>query len=350
MARTKIKGKKNSIPNQVKHRANYPLEETTNLVYVSTGSTLLNLGLSDIQNCGFAMGKIANIIGDQSSGKSLLSLSILAEATHNSCFDKYNLIYDDVEAALAFNISKLFGRKLASRMNTNIVSDTIEDFKVNILKQKGPFIYVLDSLDALSSRDEQSRTEKEQRGKKAGGSYKMEKALIFGETLRQTVRKLKENNSFLIIISQTRDNINPMSFAKKRRSGGRALYFYSTYELWTAVAGRVVKKNHTIGVKTRVRITKNKTIGKQREIEFPILYEYGIDDLGSLVDWLVEKGIWSSPRRKIKAPNLKLEYEREKLIRKIEEKRLEGKVRKEAQKTWLKIENSLKLNRKRKYK
>lgn len=318
---------------------------------LSTGSTLLNLAVSDRAGGGYGLGKIVNAIGDSSSGKSMLAMTALAEASIRKRFDNYRLIYDDVEAAMEFNLRRLFGPRLCDRIrppkgtwDEPIVSESIEDFQATIhrLLDKGkPFIYVLDSLDALDSDDDADRLrdnlKARAKGKEAKGSYGMAKPKLMSQMLRQIVRKIKHTDSLLIVISQTRDNINPMSFSPKTRSGGKALEFYSSHIFWTAVKGSFKKSREKIGILCRIRSTKSKLNGKVREVTVPIYSDYGVDDIGSCVYYLLEQKVWKGKR--------------EKLIRTVEEGGRDGlvKLHKAVAKTWCKHEDSLKLNRRSRY-
>lgn len=330
-----------------------------------TGSTMLNLGCSDLCNGGYGTGKMVNLIGDSSSGKTLLALSMLAEMAYDKDFDEYELYYDDVESANEFDLGKMFGKKAAGRiLSPNInedgtpkSSDTIQSFHSNIMKHLDkPFIWVLDSFDALSSDEEYDRTEKalkaheEGKSKELPGSYKMEKAKLLGETLRMIIRKLKHTKSLLLIISQTRDNIDPKSFIKKTRSGGNALRFYATHEIWLAVKEKIESRRRVIGVLIKAKVTKNKFTGKLREIEFPIYYDYGVDDIGACIDFMVKEKFWEQKKLTIIAPDLDIEGTRQTLVQQIEEGNLERKLKRCVQKAWQEIEDSLKLNRKSKFK
>jgi recombination protein RecA len=319
---------------------------------VSTGSTLLNLALSDTTDGGFSLGRIVNVIGDSSSGKTMLALTTLAESAR-LIKPKYN----DVEAACSFDLGRLFGMSLAEALETEDPhSDTIEDFQEDIhkwIKEEAPFIYVLDSLDALTSEEDAKKLgeklEARAKGQKAKGTYSMAKPKLMSEILRQINKGLDDAGSLLIVVSQTRDNINPMSFVKKYRSGGKALEFYCSHVLWMAIEGKIKKKGQIIGVNTKVKVTKNKLTGKVREVEFPIYYDLGIDDVGSCVDWLIKNGFWKKKGQKISTKKFG-ELTREKLIKTIEDKNLEPRLRKLVGHSWLKVEESLKLNRKRRYK
>lgn len=374
-----------SLQSQIVNRARRPAvvpekQHFNPAEFVSSGSTLLNLALTDHPDCGWQKGKMANVIGDSSSGKTFLTLTTFAEASIDPKFDDFRLIMDDAEHANEFNLKKLFGSKVEKRIEPaarlksgeDNPSELIEDFHGNLrnaLKEGIPFIYILDSMDALDSEADQKKIEelhtarakkqeaiedgKELKGKDPAGSYGMAKAKKNSEILRDVTGKLEKSDSILLIISQTRDDINPATFTTKTRSGGRALKFYATHELWTASGGSLTSRDRVIGVKCKVKISKNKITGKVREVEFPIFYDYGIDDLGSMVDFLVTEKAWKKADGGQKIdPQGGLGLvaaTRAKLISDIENKGLINKLKFIVAEEWKAIEDSLKLDRRPKY-
>lgn len=316
-------------------------------LHIPTGSTLLNLALSNDINGGYRTGRLANLIGDSQSGKTLEALSMFAECARIRAFDKYRFIYDEPEAANGFDIQGLFGKEVARRLEDDYHSEDVGQFKENILSiltDKKPFIYVLDSVDSLDGVD----------GKDDG--YGTSKAKMFSRTLGRICRKLKKTQSFLLLISQTRDNISA-TFNKKTRSGGRALKFYASYEMWLAVIKAIKgKDNIIIGSQAAVKVSKNKTTGNVRTVSMPIYSGYGVDDIGSCLDYLIEHGRgWRCVKKKgekskcIHSP-LFPSMPRSKLIRYIEDstENLEA-LREAVGELWAEVENGLKLDRKPKY-
>lgn len=361
-----------NLVRQVEKRAEKEIHEepetyTTNDL-IPTGSTLLNLALSDNPYGGWRKGRMVNVIGDSSAGKSFMALTTFAEANTLKRLDDYQFIYDDAEHANSFNMNKLFGASTAKRIkapayteeNEPINSTLVEDFHDYIdrlLKKKEHFIYILDSFDSISTEAEEDKTEEmleaRRKGKETKGSYGMTKAKKASDILRNICGKLEKTEAVLNIISQTRDNIDPMSFSKKTRSGGKALKFYATHELWLAGAGAIKKKDRVIGTKCAIKVSKNKLTGKVREVEFPIYYDYGIDNLGSCIDFMIKEKFWKG------GGNSKIEFggtwdisacTKEKLISLIEENSWERKLAKVVGEAWYEIEESLKLGRKSKYK
>lgn len=326
---------------------------TVDPILIGSGSTLFNLACSDKLEGAFCVGKIVNIIGDPSSGKTLMALSIFAEVSSSNDLQNYQLVYDDAECANEFDVEQLFGEKTAKRIKT-ISSNTIQDFYVNVKKfldKKKPFIYILDSLDALTSDEELEHMKSIQNahiaGKTPKGTYDLSKQKFISKILRDIVHSIKDTQSLLVIISQTRDNISPISFEPKIRSGGKALRFYCSHEIWLAVKQKIKKSNLTIGVRIKAKITKNKLTGKLREVEFPILYDYGIDDLRSCIEYLVENNVWKESKGIITEGIYKGTIS--KVIKMIETENQEKQIQSLVQDTWMKIEESIRTNRKPKY-
>jgi recombination protein RecA len=336
--------------------------------FVPSGSTLLNLACSDSIEGAFALGGLVNIIGDSQAGKSLLALSILAECCSNPIFKDYKLIYDDVEEANSFDMENLFGNKLVDRLEAPlyvddlpVYSNTIQDFHMHInrlVKEGAPFIYILDSFDALTSDEEishvEGRLDAREKGKEAKGSYGMDKPKAMSQMLRMVKGSVKRTKSFVGIISQTRDDINPMTFTKKTRSGGNALRFYSWHEMWLAISGKIKgKRDIPIGVNTKIKVSKNKITGKLREVEFPIYYSLGISDTESCINWLVEYKFWGKSGAYI-APQdwetlSKDKFYLRDLIKEIEDNNLEKSLANHVGMKWKEVEDELKLERKKRY-
>ena len=334
---------------------------------ISTGNTLLNLALSDTIDSGYNAGKMVNLIGDSSSGKTILALTMLAEANNNPKFKGYDLIFDDVESALEIDIESLFGESLANRIIFK-KSNTIEDYYGAIYNQivSGvSFIWVLDSFDALTSRDEQRRAaefgkqESKRDGdedvlddvEKAKGSWKTEKPKMASEIFRVITGEIKKTDSFVMIISQTRDNLGfGAMFSPKTRSGGKALKFYATHEIWLATGKSHKKMNRSIGADCMVKVSKNKLTGKRRDVYFPIYYDYGVDSIESCINFLIDEGYWKKIKGKISCEFSEQSLSIEELIKLIETTKLESKLNKIVGEIWNNIEEKIKLNREPKYK
>lgn len=270
--------------------------------YLSTSVPLLDYYLSDTYPGGFKMGKIANIIGDSSSGKSLLVLTMLAEAANNPQFEDYELIYDDAEVALEFDIEKMFGKNLMHRMRKpkspkkgdGGQSESVEELYQNLLswlEKPKPIIYIVDSLDSIKTKEDDVRACAFRDKGAADGSYSMGKPKLMSEMLRVLTNKVAKNNSFVGIVSQVRDKIGVTFGPKKTRTGGRALEFYCSYVLWLnhikELTAPIKGLNVSIGNETQIKIKKNKGTGKRRDAIIDIYYDYGIDGMRPALDFLI---------------------------------------------------------------
>lgn len=335
--------------------------------YFPSGSTLLNLALSETPNSGWAKGTIANVVGDKHTGKSILQMTALAEMAHTDRFPQYRLIYDDAEAAVMFDMRKLFG-DLADRIEPPLdpdkhdfpYSDTVESLQANVyqaLDAGRPFVYVLDSLDGLTAKDEVTRVHKAAelhlKGKSPDkGSYGTERARKVGELIRVFARDLQKTESLMIIVSQVRQNLDPVSWTKYRRNGGKALDHHCSHIVWLAPGKRITKqvskRERQIGVRTSFKVDKNRSTGKLRSGEFLIYAEYGVDDIGSMVDWMADEGFWRKDRAgKIDTGaflNLG-EVTRDRIIQIIEEERLANDLQEHVLEAWMQIEKSMSLGR-----
>jgi RecA/RadA recombinase len=247
--------------------------------YLGSGSTLLNLACSDQVRGAFITGNYYFFVGDSASGKTFFALTCLAEASVNKEFDDYRFIYDNSEGGALMDIKKFFGSRVAERLEPPQLteedepecSSTIEEFYFNVddaIKEGKPFIYILDSMDCLSSKDEADKfvdtKTAHRKGNQTAGSYGDGKAKKNSANLRRLMAPLRKSNSILIIINQTRDNLG-FGFEKKTRSGGHALRFYACVEIWSSVKEKISKtvkgKKRQLGVRCKLNIKKNRITG-----------------------------------------------------------------------------------------
>ena len=343
---------------------------------IPTGSTLFNLSLSDNYEGGYGIGKFSNLIGDSHAGKSLIALTMLAQCSYLKRFKDFDLIYDDVECANEFDISYLFGQKAEDRIILDIISDSTEDFYGNIyrkIKKGKPFIYILDTFDSISSEEDRERAEQFAAKKKVSGTYGTSKPKLASELFRTIKSDIKKVEGFLLVVSQTRDNLGfGAKFQPKSRSGGKALRFYSCHETWLAVRQADTPiKGLAIGGFTEAKNTKNKITGKKRSIFIPIYNDLGVDNIGANVDFLIEQNHWKMKKLKksdkeevvekkrgrkknededsdsklILASEFGFEGVRRKIIYEVEQNRLMSELDKIVAEVWRLKEESVRLNR-----
>jgi recombination protein RecA len=251
------------------------------LDFISSGSTLLDLAMGG----GWAENRIANIVGDKSTGKTLLCI----EATANFAikYEKGRIRYREAESAFDKGYAQALGMPIdridfgSKKIET--VEDLFEDLTKICEKARQKELVVVDSLDALSDRSEMDRDIDE-------GSYGANKAKKMSELFRRLTQTMSDKDVTLIIVSQVRDKIGAMFGAKFTRTGGRALDFYASQVLMLAHLGRITKTvrglNRATGVKVKGKLDKNKISLPFRECEFPIHFGYGVDDAQSMIDWM----------------------------------------------------------------
>lgn len=329
--------------------------------FLSSGSRMMNLAATGKTYGCFAKGHYYWFVGDSDSGKTWLTLTCLAEAAMNKHFKDYRFIFINSERGALMNMEHYYGKKMADRLETYEL-DTIEDFYYfldDLYKDGRPFILIQDSMDVLdskSAKDKFQKTKNAKTGQKIAGSYGDGKAKINSTQLRAQIGRLQETGSILIIISQTRDNIGfGAQFNPKTYSGGHALKFYATFQIWTSVMGMISKKvgekNREMGTRIKINIKKNRVTGRKRSTIIPIYHSVGIDDIGGMIDYLLEEGHWKKGSKGIMADELSTEpMKYEDLVAHVQEMDLEADLAKVVSSVWHAIEAKCAVTRKKRYK
>ena len=367
---TRKQDSKSSLTEQIVKSAKTPIEKEPPVEFISTGSIMLNLAASQKAiNGGWARGRINNIIGDGSSGKTLLALEACFWAYKNITKVKsriyprvhtVKIIYNNVEWVMDFPIDEMYGQDFHDFVDwrqKGICQEAGRDIQREIDQlKKGEFLlYVLDSIDATISEEEKARIDKALKDDKSqDGSYQTEKAKYFSMSFFNDLcnrMKDKKNSqpkdATLILISQVREKIG-ITFGKKMyRTGGKALDFYTHQCAWLAEIKKLTKtfrsQTRAIGIRSKAKWERNKTAKPFREAEFSILFDYGLDDIGTMLDYLYgpeEKSVtWNDTEYKSKA-NLLAMIENDE----DEYNALADRVRED----WIAIENKIKPKRKAK--
>lgn len=349
---------------------------------VSTGSTMVNIACSGLAEGGLLKGKYYIFVGASQAGKTWMYHAVFAESTLHPRFKDYRLIKDEPEHGSDFDVARYFGKRTAERLepawpgrtdeygNPMEASRTVEEFYDNVdrnlaecEKNRTGMIYVLDSMDALSSERSQEITEEameaRSKGREVKGNYGDGKAKVNSQRLRDVVNRLERSGSILIIICQERDNIGAMT-GGKTFSGGNALLFYACLQLWFKKIGpieaQVKGKKRALGTLTKCQIIKNRLTGRQnKDVNVSYYYAFGIDDIGDMVDYLLDEGHWSGGKTsvsKIDAVELGLELPKEHLVKKVEsDPELYRRLRDAVWATWRGIQDAMeaKVSRRNKY-
>ncbi len=347
---------------------------------LSLGSTLLNLACTDNAKGGLLKGRYYLLVGAEQSGKTWACMTIFAESSLHKRFKNYRLFYDNGEDGANMDMDFYFGKTTVERIEApepNRVdkngipmpySKTLENFydslnnKLDQAEEEGKgIIYILDSLDSLTTEAELKKIEEQRKArkeeKKVIGSMTDGKAKINSANLRTIANRLDKSGSFLIIVCQERDD---MSTGYKTFSGGNAPVFYSTLIPWFKkykdIKASIEGKERILGTLSKVNIKRNRLTGqKHNGIFLPIYHSFGIDNIGSIIDWLLDEGYWEGGKTstsKIKAVDFDIEKNKESLARYIEENNLEDRLDKIAQNLWdtIKVQIANKVIRKEKYK
>jgi len=332
--------------------------------FIDTGSVLLNLAMSGKgKDGGYARGRIINLVGDGSSGKTLLALEACAQVYYNlnkkttdlfPSVKKVTIVYNNVEGVMDFPIEEMYGEDFVKNIEW-VRFDTAETLGRDYLKRvknlnKGEFLlYVIDSIDAMSSTASKKRAEESiKKDKDQDGSYGMEKQKYFSSTLfPRACEYMEGKDATMICISQVRENINAGLFgAKHYRVGGKALDFYTHQVVWLAQVGKLSKefksKKKVYGVRTKAKLNRNKVAKPFREAEFDILFDYGVDDIGSMLTYMY------GTAREINWNGV--EFKRLDLVKHLEDDNEEyKKLVTMVEKDWNEIEDKIKPKRKRRF-
>lgn len=259
------------------------------ITFVRSGSAIMDAALGG----GWALGRVANIVGDRSSGKTLLAIE--ACANFHNAFPTGVIRYAESESAFDEKYAEALGMPIeAVDFGHDRDMRTVEDWYNDMVafldsreKDKKPGLYILDSFDALSDDAEMGRDIDK-------GSFGAGKAKKSGELFRKLIDRIEKLDVLLIVVSQIRDKLNVTFGETKTRSGGKALDFYASHIVWLAEIGKLKKTiggvERIVGVNVKVNVKKNKVGLPFRTCAYPIIFGYGIDDLTANVEWLLEVG------------------------------------------------------------
>ena len=254
---------------------------------ISTGSVAIDLALGV---GGLPRGRVCEVFGPESSGKTTFCLSVIAEAQRRGG----NVAFIDVEHALDPRYAGLVGVDIASLIvsQPNCGEDAL-NIAETLIRSGEIDVVVLDSVAALVSRAELD-------GQMGDATIGLQ-ARMMSQAMRRLTATISQTKCVCIFTNQIRENIGVMFGSPETTPGGRALKFFASIRIDIRRIGAIKESNgKVIGNRTRVKIVKNKVAPPFTECEFDIMYNEGISRTGSLVDLgctykiIEKKGAWFS--------------------------------------------------------
>jgi recombination protein RecA len=244
---------------------------------VSTGSLGLDIALGI---GGLPRGRVVEIYGPESSGKTTLALHCIAEAQKRGGI----CAFIDAEHAL----DPVYARKLGINIDDLLISqpDTGEqalEICDTLVRSGAVEVLVIDSVAALVPRAELEG--------EMGDNQPGMQARLMSQALRKLTASISRSNTMVIFINQIRMKIGVMYGSPETTSGGNALKFYASVRLDIRRIGAIKERDEVVGNQTRVKVVKNKLAPPFKQVEFDIMYGEGVSKMGEIIDLGVKAGI-----------------------------------------------------------
>jgi len=342
------------------------MTEEKKTVYFSSNSTLLDLVVGCGEKAGFGMGYPAGTVvrdwGGSSSTKSFKATELIA-ANYHKYKDKFKWRYCDPEHGNTIDTQNMYGFNMFPPMakgQIEVLTAEQWDYDVNqfldSLADDECGIYVLDSLDSLSSKEMEDRKDERHEAYAKGkefddGTYGGGQAKFLSqEFFRGLTAKLEKKNALLYIISQERDNLNAGMYAKKNRlGGGRAISFYETVRIYSKLKAKDEVKGRATGVLIDVTAEKVRHPRPFRSCFVTIHFTYGMDSVSDEIDFLYDLRSDKTGELLKKAESIVWDglepMTKEALITYIAENRLRKELKKRVIDKWDAIEDSIVVKR-----
>lgn len=263
--------------------------------YISTGNALAD----EILGGGLGpIGKLVQIAAPSGAGKTVLCNEAIFQAMKKYGKDNVSVRYVDKEGGNSFDTESMYGFSLQGCFAEDV--DTVQDLSADLhifaesKPEKNIGIYVVDSWDSLASDDEMIEMSERVKYYKKGQEYDKktygaDKAKYTSKFFRTLIKTIRDSNVLMIVISQLRDNLNAGMFGPKDLiGGGRALEFYADQRLSLRVREEIKEENRLIGQTVMLNALKTRCKYPKRSTFLTLLTAYGIDDVGTNVDYLYD--------------------------------------------------------------
>jgi len=256
--------------------------------WISTGC----LALDRICGKGIPVGRVVEIYGDESTGKSLIAEQIASVAQQ----DGHIVAYADTETAVSKDMMEEVGVNIQELIYTS--PDTVEevfkffDAMIESKRERSPetvLVLIWDSIAATSSIHEME--------KEYGKTGYLDHARLISQGLRKITRMIANDKVCLVLLNQIRENIGVMFGPKDTTFGGKAVKFHASIRIQLSKAGRIKTANKKIiGVNTYAQVVKNRLAPPYQETTLPIFFGHGIDDAGATLNYLKAHDLMVCPK------------------------------------------------------
>jgi len=252
-------------------------DKSMDVEVVSTGSLGLDIALGV---GGLPRGRVVEIYGPESSGKTTLALHCLAEAQKKGGI----CAFIDAEHAL----DPIYARKLGVNVDDLLISqpdagEQALEIADTLVRSGAVDVLVIDSVAALVPRAELEG--------EMGDSQPGLQARLMSQALRKLTASINRSNTMVIFINQIRMKIGVMYGSPETTTGGHALKFYASVRLDIRRIGAIKERDEVVGNQTRVKVVKNKLAPPFKQVEFDIMYGEGVSKTGELIDLGVKAGV-----------------------------------------------------------